>query len=77
MKVHNTIVDAALATSSIAALSLIKSLHDIFALLGAIVMFGVAIARLLLLLHELRERKRNAQSAEKPPAPPLGNGQAD
>jgi hypothetical protein len=77
MKTHNTIVDAALATSSIAALSLIKSLHDIFALLGAIVMFGVAIARLLLLLHELRERKRNAQNPEKPSAPPLGNGQAD
>jgi hypothetical protein len=77
MKVHNTIVDTALAASSLAALSFIKSLHDIFALLGAVVMFGVAVARLLLLLHELRERKRNAQNAQKPPAPPLGNGQAD
>jgi len=77
MKAHNAIVDTALAASSIAALSFFKSLHDIFALLGAIVMFAVAVARLLLLLHELRERKRNAQSAEKPPASPLGNGQAD
>jgi hypothetical protein len=77
MKTHNTIVDTALAASSFAALGLIKSLHDVFAMLGAIVMFGVAVARLLLLLHELRERKRNAQNAEKPPAPPLSNGQAD
>jgi hypothetical protein len=77
MKTHNTIVDTVLAASSIAALSLFKSLHDFFAMLGAIVMFGVAVARLLLLLHELRERKRNAQNAQKPPASPLGNGQAD
>jgi hypothetical protein len=77
MKTHNTVVDTVLAAGSIAALGFIKSLHDIFALLGAIVMFGVAVARLLLLLHELRERKRNAQSAEKPPASPLSDGQAD
>ncbi len=77
MKTHNTIVDTALAASSIVALGVIKDLHDIFALLGAIVMFGVAVARLLLLLHELRERKRNAQNAQKPPAPPYGDGQAD
>jgi hypothetical protein len=77
MKTHNAAIDTALAVGSIAALGWVKSLHDIFALLGAIVMFGVAVARLLLLLHELRERKRNAQNAEKPPSPPLGNGQAD
>jgi hypothetical protein len=76
MKTHNTIVDTALAAGSIAALGIIKDLHDIFALLGAIVMF-VAVARLLLLLHELRERKRNAQNPEKPSASPLSNGQAD
>jgi len=77
MKTHNTIIDTALAASSVAALSVIKSLHEVFALLGAMVMFGVAVARLLLLLHELRERKRNAQNPKKPPASPLSDDQAD
>jgi hypothetical protein len=77
VKTHNFVVDTALAASSIAALGIIKDLQDVFALLGSIVMFGVAVARLLLLLYELRERKRNAQGSQKSSAEARGDSQAD